>query len=189
MGMLGRILGTAATLAAVLASAPAAEASLWSGTCAVNVTFTFSSPVRSPDPTTLTVTRPSYSISVAPAADLNPLTSASEPCAVTLSGVDPFRETSVSASGTSTLWTCQATRAGGSWTQSWGGSPPAVSGSHAIVGGPDGWTMVVHNSPSLTFVGTMELVVHPGDTAKLAQCALGGITSLTMTGVMVFQDP
>jgi hypothetical protein len=174
-------------LAGLLLPFPSASASLWSGTCALDVTFSFSSPVRRLDP--LALTRPSYSISVAPAVDLDPLTGGSQPCAVTLSGTNPFRETSVSASGTSTLWTCEATSAGGSWTQGWNGSPPSVNGSHLITGGSDAWTMVVHNGPPPTFAGSMELVIHPDDAGKLAQCELNGVSSLKMTGVMVFQDP
>ncbi len=187
--MLRKIVVIVATLAGLFAGAPPARASLWSGTCALDVTFSFSSPVRSPNPGSLTVTTPTYSISVAPAVDLNPLTSTAEPCAVTLSGTNPFRSTSVSAGGSSAFWTCEEANAGGSWNQAWDGSPPSVSGSHVISGGPNVWTMVVHNSPSLTFVGTMQLTVHRDDAAKLAQCELGGITSLKMTGVMVFQDP
>jgi len=172
---------------ALMVPSSSAHASLWGGTCELDVTFTFSSPIRRLDP--LALTRPGYSISVAPAVDLDPLTGGSQPCAVTLSGTNPFRETSVSASGTSTLWTCEAANADGSWTQGWNGSPPSVNGSHLITGGPDAWTMVVHNSPSLTFAGTMELVIHPDDAGKLAQCELNGVSSLKMTGVMVFQDP
>ena len=184
-----RVVATVVVLVAVLGNSPSAQASLWSGTCALTLTFNFSSPVRSPDALNLTVSTPSYSISVAPFTDLNPLTGAWEACAISLSGLDPFRETWVSAGGSSTVWTCEATDAGGTWNQSWYPSPPSVFGSHVITGGPDGWTMLVHNSPSLTFVGSIELTVHPDDALQLARCEVSGMTSLRLMGVMVFQDP
>ena len=182
--MVRRIVTCVAVAAAVAVTAAPAEAAAWNGSCALNVTFNFTSPVLRAG---LTVTRPSYTISVTPAADLNPLTGVSEPCEVAPGGLSPFRETSVTAGGTSSLWTCEATDAGGTWNQSWNPSPPAVSGSHVITGGPGGWTMVLHNSPTLTFVGVMHLVVHPSDALKLAQCEVSGMSSLRMTGVLEFQ--
>jgi hypothetical protein len=176
-----------ATIVLSLASGAApVRAVLWNGTCALDLTFTFGSRVKPANAVTLTATAPTYSIAVTPAADLNPQTGADEPCAVTLSALNPFRETSVtSASGASTVWTCEATDGEGSWTQAWDPSPPVATGSHTITGGGGAWTMTFTNALA-SFVGVMELTVHPDDSAKLNTCRTTGILSLKMTGLMAF---
>jgi len=171
---------------ALTAGAAPARAAPWGGTCALDLTFTFATRVKSVSLSPLVVTAPGYSIAVAPAADLDPQTGADEACAVELSALDPFRETAVtSATGSSTVWTCEATEGEGTWTQSWDPSPPAAQGFHTIAGGGGAWTMTFTNAPA-TFAGAMKLTVHPDDAAKLAACPTTGILSLKTTGVMVF---
>ena len=165
-----------------------ARADVWTGSCTLTVTFNFSSRVEGALALPW-VTTPSYSISVGPAVDLNPLTGTWEPCVISLDALDPFSTTSVSASGSSNIWTCTSTLASGSWSQSWPSSAPSVVGSHLITGGPEGWTMTMHNWPTMNFVGTMDLTVHPSDALSLAQCETRGLSSLTMIGEMEFQDP
>lgn len=170
----------------LVVTGPQASAQVWTGACVLNVTFQFGSPVR------LTGTNPGYTISVTPAADLDPTWSGSQPCVTSLDALSPARATSVSASGSSTLWTCGSVLASGRWDQQWtdrsgNSSPPAVFGSHTIAGSWGDWVLEVRN-PSLNFLGIMPLTVHPSSASKIAQCSTG-ISSLTMTGVMEFQDP
>lgn len=171
----------------LLATAAPASAAEWSGTCALTLTFNFETPVRAATPQWLTT--PDYTITVAPAADLSANTPVVEPCAVSLTGTNPFRRTWVTASGTSDWWTCESTVASGTWSQGWYTSPSTIIGSHLVNGGPEAWTMVVHNWPTLSFVGTIDLTVHPDHAQRLAQCETSGISSLKMIGIMKFQYP
>lgn len=184
--MFRKVMVTAGVLA-VLASGSPAQAATWAGACALDVTFNFTTPVRAPNALAQTVSRPNYSISVAQSKDLNPLTGAVEACHVSPAVLAPFRSTWAWGGGTSSIWTCESTLASGTWNEGWSSSIPLVYGSHLIKGGPDGWSMTVHDDPSLRLVGTMELTVHPDDALKLAQCETSGITSLKMTGVLAFQ--
>ena len=188
--MLGRTVVAAMVMSVTLATGvPGAHALPWSGTCSLALTFQFGSPVRSATASAGPVSRPTYSIQVAPATDLNAATSAIEPCVIEPGGLAPFRTTSIAASGSSTVWTCEGTEAAGSWQQSWTPSPPPmVSGSHVITGGPQTWTLVIYNYPAGRYIAAMELTVHPADAAKLAQCELGGMTSLRMMGLLEFQS-
>lgn len=171
----------------LIVPASSAHASLWSGGCALIVTFHFNSPVT---PAQLgSVSTPTYWISVEAAQDLDSNTAIAEPCVITLAGINLYRRTWVIADGSSTLWTCEATDAGGDWNQGWGVSPPAIFGSHLISGTWGAWNMVFHNHPTLNFVGTMALTVHPDDAGKRVDCQTSGITSLKMIGTMAFQDP
>jgi len=170
----------------LLAAHSPAKASLWSGACIVNVTFNFLSPIRA------TTTSPSYNVSLSGGIDLDPLTAGVQACAITLDALEPLRKTSASGSGSSTIWSCGATLASGSWEQEWRDAsgnlnPPRVNGSHSIVGTWDDWTMELR-VPSLSFVGVAELTLAPFENLKAVDC-LNGINSLTMSGVMVFQDP
>lgn len=162
-----------------------AQGSIWTGSCALVVEFAFGSRVRS---ASFALTAPGYDITVSQAADLDPTTaSTTEACATSLN-VDPFRQTSAGGSGSSALWTCESTLGIGSWSQSWTPSLPPVFGSHVVAGTWGAWTMVVTN-PSLSFSGVIELTIHPSHALKLKDCATSGIRSITMVGVMVFQDP
>lgn len=159
-----------------------AHASLWSGACALDVRFVFSEPIQ------LSGSNPSYTVTVTPAVDLDPGWSGSQPCVTSLD-IDPFRSTSVGASGTSSLWTCAAVLASGPWDQTWQKqsgdfNPPPVFGSHSITGAWGAWTVLV-TSPSLNFTGVLELTL---DTATPTPACIGA-TSVRTTGVMVFQDP
>jgi len=184
--MFRRVTVTAGVLA-LLASGSPAQAGTWVGACALDVTFNFTTPVRATNAVALTVSRPNYSISVAQAKDLDPLTGGVQACHVSPALLAPFRSTWAWGGGESWVWTCEVTDAGGTWNEGWSSSIPLVYGSHVIEGGPGGWSMTVHDSPSLRFVGTMELTVHPDDAVKLAQCRTSGMTSLKMTGILTFQ--
>jgi len=174
-----------AVAALMVGLVPNASAGLYSGSCQLVLTFNFSSGVGLD-------TKPSYSISASPAVDLDPTWSGSQPCLVTLDAFNPTRETSVSGSGSSSIWACGAVLASGSWDQSWtnksgGSSPSAIFGSHTITGSFGEWILEVRNP--LSFVGAAEMTVHPLDATKAAQCASGGFSSIRMIGTMVFQDP
>lgn len=162
-----------------------AQAFPYTGSCALTLTFSFSSPVHG---AAGSVSRPGFSISVSPTTDLNPLTGAWEPCLISFSGINPWRTTWVTAGGSSGAWTCEATLADGSWNQGWTPSPDYMDGNFVLTGGPDGWTMVIHNDPYLSFFGKMELTVHPDDATKLAACETTGISTLKLTGTLTFQD-
>lgn len=173
-------------LLSLVPTAPA-NAGIFTGTCVLNVTFQFFSPVNG------TTSAPSYSVSISPsAADFDPLWSGTQPCAVS-GDVSPARTTVGGGSGSSTIWSCGAVLASGDWDQSWfnrsgNAGPPSLNGSHTITGTWDNWEMVVRN-PSLSFTGNIHLTLSPFENSKALGCAGGGITSLTMIGVMVFQDP
>jgi hypothetical protein len=170
----------------LLLVAPVARGSVFTGTCVLNLTFNFDSPIKA---AALSQGRNvSYSISASPAADLNPLDGGSQPCVVDTNALNPFRPTDASGSGQAIAWTCEAAAGTGSWDQSWTPDPVSVSGAHAITGTWGNWHMVVNNA-SLSFTGSMDLTVAASDATKLSQCAGAGISSLRMTGVMHFQDP
>ena len=181
--MVARKLGLVALIVSLmLVGAPRADAAIWTGSCALDVTFVFDRTVRA------TTTAVGYSIFTSPAADLDPLTSGAQPCVVDTSPLDPFRATSASGGGNAAAWNCESTVGLGSWDQSWEPDPPSVYGSHVIVGGGGHWTMEVNN-PELNFTGVLELTLDASDATKPAQCATTGIGSLRMTGTMFFQDP
>lgn len=159
-----------------------AHAALWSGACALDVRFVFSEPIQP------TGSNPNYTVTVTPAVDLDTGWPGSQPCLSSLD-VDPFRSTSVVASGSSSLWTCGAVLASGPWDQGWQNqagafTPPAVFGSHSITGAWGAWTVLI-TSPSLNFTGVIELTLDTGTPTP----ACIGATSVRTTGVMVFQDP
>lgn len=173
----GRTATVAVLVFAVLGgAAPAAQGSIWTGTCPVRVDFTFNSRMGS----AVWLGHPSYSFSVGNLLGL--------PCAVSLDAFQPFRSTNGGGSGSSVIWTCESTLGSGSWNQTWSPSLPPVFGSHVITGTWGAWTMVV-TSPSLNFSGVIELTTSPFDAAKLALCETNGMWSLSMWGTMVFQDP
>jgi hypothetical protein len=167
-------------------SAQPAHAFTWTGTCSLTLQFNFHSPVQGVGILPW-VTTPSYSIWVQPATDLNALTGEWEACAIEPDVFNPLRTTNAWGDGSSSLWTCEETVANGSWNQNWPSAPPAVWGAHQITGGPDGWTMTVHNWPAMNFAGSMQLSVHPSDPFSIERCELYGTNQLTMIGVMEFQ--
>ncbi len=171
--LLRRSLLVAITSFTLVGSAAPADAAIWSGACAIDVTFNFNSPVRS---VAAALTRPSYSLT------------ASGDCVITLDAGNPLKTTSVIGSGSADAWTCEAALGSGTWDQTFNPDPPDAFGSHRLDGAWGAWTLVVQN-PALTFLGVVELTVHPTQPGAIAQCLTGGLTSLRTTGVMVFQDP
>jgi hypothetical protein len=174
-------------LALSMAIVPRAEASLWTGACAVNVRFSFSTPIRT------VLTAPNYSVTVSQVADVDPTKTGSQGCAVTLDPLNIGRATAVSASGTSTEFSCSAVVASGGWNQQWvdssgSGSPPPMVGSHTVSGTWGNWQLTLVDD-NLAVVGVADLTVAASSAADLSQCPLNGLWSLTMTGVLVFQDP
>ena len=161
-----------------------AQAVVWSGSCALSVRFDFSPYVTSAAASPGSVTSPNYWLTVTPLVDLNPTTTAKEPCTASMAGVPPIVSTSVTAAGTATAWTCEAILGGGGWSQSWGGSIPSVSGAHTLKGGPGGILITITDFPAANFVAEIELAVT--DPLRLAQCELGSILSLQTAGIMEF---
>lgn len=170
----------------LLLVAPSARASIFTGTCVLNLTFNFESPIRS---VAVNGGRDiGYDISVSPAADLSPLDGGSQPCVVDTNALNPFRPTTATGSGRAIAWTCEAAAGSGSWDQAWFPDPAHVDAAHSIFGTWGNWVMVLNNA-SLSFTGHMNLTVASSDATKLSTCETSGISSLRMTGVMHFQDP
>jgi hypothetical protein len=166
---------------------PPAHAALWTGTCTVLVTVNFGTRI-----TAAGISGTNYSISLE-GVDLNPVTAGQQACAITLDPLEPTRSTGGGGNGSSSLWTCGFGLGSGSWSQSWAdssgvGSPPTVVGSHTITGSWNDWVLEVNN-PALNFVGVAELTLQAAENLKLAQCAGAGVSSITMIGQMIFQDP
>lgn len=158
-------------LAAFGLGAPSASASsLVHGECVVNLTFDFDSPVKS------TLTSPTYSLS------------GLGQC-FTLLNTDLDPTTSVVGSGSSTVWSCGATLAGGTWDQSWDPAPSAIAGVHSITGTWGAWEIVVQ-APGYLGVGEFTTRAdQPSEALKVTKCATSGISKIKMTGVLSFQDP
>ena len=171
---------------AVLSSlAPNADATVWTGTCALSLTFTFNQPVRS---ASAGVRSPSYSIQANDARDLDPLSAGTQGCTINASPLDPFRATGAGGEGNSVVWTCESAAGTGSWEQSWDPDPASTSGTHAITGTWGNWVMEV-NSFALNFAGVINLSLDPSEATKLSACETTGISSIRMVGIMQFQDP
>jgi hypothetical protein len=159
--------------------APQAQANVFSGVCAVGLTFQFDRPVTAvPAPVHYDI------FAGAPRG----VTLANGPCVSDVEPLSPFRNMSASGSGDAVTWSCEAVVGLGSWEQSFNPDPPPMFGSHTITGTWGDWTMVVRNA-QLNYTGEIQLTLDPFDAAKSAQCAAGGISTLSMTGVMHFQDP
>jgi hypothetical protein len=167
---------------------PPARASIFTGTCALRLEFSFDTPVQSLTAPVERAAAPSYQASIAGAADFNPLAPGVQACVVDNTPTSPFKGTSGFLSGTAIAWACEAAAGSGTWEQDWHPDPGAVFGAHTIAGTWGNWVVAVNNS-NLSFTGTANLTVAPEDEAKLAECELGGISDLSMVGVMHFQDP
>lgn len=169
------------------AAMPSANAALWTGSCILGLKLDFTSPVR------MTGTAPSYTITMEPTIDLDPTVSGVQPCVVTLDADQVSRSTSISASGSSTMWSCSSTLASGSWNQSWTdrhgfANPPTLFGSHTMTGTWNDWILGIDNA-ELSVLGVAHLSVQQQEHGKLADCAGGGFRTLRLNGVLVFQDP
>ena len=171
------LIGT--TMALLAVGAPQANATIFTGACAMSLAFSFDSPV------TAVPHAVSYSVAGGTARMINQVTKG---CVVDTSALSPLRSTSASGDGFATAWSCEAVAGLGTWQQSWDPDPAPMSGTHVITGTWGHWTMAVTSS-SLNFTGEMELTVDPLDAGKLTQCTSNGITALRMIGVMHFQDP
>lgn len=177
-----RLLGALLALLLVTGGATPARAALWSGTCAVQVTIAFRAPLRPP------LSAPNYDISAGGAADLDPTTGGMQPCARTLS-TEVFGTTAAGGSGHAIAWSCGTTLATGSWEQGFGAEGPApFSGSHVLTGSWGAWTLAIH-STELNVIAVGELALQASEAGKTRSCATGSLESVTMVGVLVFQDP
>lgn len=173
----------------LLWNAAPARADIYNGACALRLDFTFSRPIFSntkPNPNRSVMT---YTVDISGAADLDPSQTGMQACTVTNFPLTLFKRTFGSGSGQAILWNCDVASGFGTWYQDWEPATSAVFGTHTIGGTWGNWAIVVVNE-SLQFTGTINLTASPSDAAKLAtQCRTTGITSLSMTGVMHFQDP
>jgi hypothetical protein len=177
-----RLVGAALALLLVAGGSAPARADLWTGACALRVTLTFHSPVRPP------LSAPGYDIEASGAADLDLTTPGIQPCARTLSG-GAFGTTQAGGSGSAAAWSCGATVGRGSWDQSFDEEgPQGFSGSHVLTGTWGDWTLHVQ-TPSLNVVGVGNLALQAVEATKTPSCATGSLQSVTMVGVLVFQDP
>lgn len=177
-----KALGVALALLLVAGAASPARANLWTGACALRVRLTFDSAVRPP------VASPSYDLQALPAADLDVTAPGIQPCAVTLSG-STFGTTAAEGSGSALAWSCGGTLGVGSWHQSFDAEGPGgFDGTHVLTGAWGSWTLHVQ-TPSLNVLGVGELTLDPADATKTLGCGVGSIDSVSMIGVLVFQDP
>jgi hypothetical protein len=169
----------------------ASSATLWVGSCVVDVTLNFDTPVRG------NATAPGYSIDLRPSlVDYAPdaLTGwpGNQNCLVEpLDPTEPQRESFGFGDGTSTIWTCATASSGGAFQQDWYDSdnnlsPPNVVGQHFIAGTWGDWTFTLTGT---NFIGIAHLTTSPFENLKFQECAKLGFMSLTMTGVMEFSDP
>jgi hypothetical protein len=177
-----RLAGAALTLLLVAGPTAPARADLWTGSCALRVTLSFDTAVRPP------LGSPSYDIDAEPAADLDLTTGGIQPCVRTLSS-EAFGTTSASGNGDATAWSCGATFARGSWIQTFDAEgPQPFSGTHVLTGSWGNWVLQVQ-SPSLNVVGIGDFTLQAAEATKTPSCATGSLQSVTMVGVLVFQDP
>ena len=177
-----KLLGALLALLLVAGDAVPARAGLWSGACGLRITIQFHAPVRPP------LSSPSYDFEAVGAADLDPLTSGVQPCAFTLTG-SALGGTSAGGSGLATAWSCAVTVARGSWQQTFDPEGPAsFAGSHLLAGSWGAWTLQVQ-SPSLSVIGAGEFTLQAVDALKTPSCATGSLETVTLVGVLVFQDP
>lgn len=177
-----KVLGVTLALVVVAGAASPARANLWTGACALRLTIEFDSAVRPP------LASPSYSLRATGAADLDVATPGIQPCATTLTG-GAFGGTGAGGAGTALAWSCEGTLAIGSWEQSFDDeAPTGFSGTHVLTGAWGAWTLHVQ-TPTLNVVGVGEFTLDPADATKTVGCGVGSVGSVTMVGVLVFQDP
>lgn len=177
-----RLVAVLLTLLFVAGATGPAHAGLWTGACDVLVQISFRSPTRPP------LSSPNYDIQVTGAVDLDPTTPGLQPCVHTLSG-EAFGATFAGGSGNALAWSCAGTVARGSWSQSFGAEGPApFSGTHVLTGPWGAWTLQVQ-SHSLNVVGVGNFVLQAAEATKTPSCATGSLSSVTMIGTLVFQDP
>ncbi|MDQ3952422.1 MAG: hypothetical protein M3279_05590 [Actinomycetota bacterium] len=177
-----RILGPLLALGLVAGGAAPARAELWTGACALRVTLTFHAPVRPP------LSGPGYDLEASGAADLDLTKAGIQSCATTLTG-SISSGTSAGGSGRAAAWSCGTTVASGSWSQSFDAEGPGgFVGTHTLTGTWGAWTLEVQN-PTLNVVGVGEFTLQAAEALKTTSCATGSLSSVTMIGELVFQDP
>jgi len=182
--ILALVLGVTALIPSVGAS-PASSADkvlIYAGSCQLSVTFRFQSqPIGFG-----TFRNPSYTI------DAFPLL----PCQLTDDVLDPLRSTSITASGGSDIFNCEAVVASGNWSQWWRKgdgtySPqPVVGGRHKLYGTYDNWVMELEGPSIVQFAGAIHLRLDPTWAAfTSAACTSGSLWELRTIGTQVFEDP
>ncbi|HYO60619.1 MAG TPA: hypothetical protein VEU29_01820 [Actinomycetota bacterium] len=177
-----RVAAALLTILLVTAGAAPARADLWSGACALRLTLSFHSPVRPP------VSAPAYELEATGAADLDLTTPGIQSCAHTLSG-SAFGGTAAGGAGSAAAWSCGTTLGSGSWDQSFDEEgPQGFSGSHLLTGSWGSWTLQIR-SQSLNVIGVGDFSLQAAEATKTPSCATGSLQSVTMVGVLVFQDP
>ena len=143
---------------------PQANAALSTGACVITLNFNFNGTVG-------LLSSPSFSYS------------GGGTCAATLGG-DVVQSTSINGSGASVLWNCGAAVATGSWDQTFSSNIPNAFGSF-VLSPVNGAYVLAVTAPGL--VGTAQMTTI--DAVPLATCATNPVESLTLVGVMEFQDP
>lgn len=177
-----KFLVVAAAAALFASTAPPAEAGLWSGACAVRVTVDFRSPARAP------LDNVAYDVSLAGMADVDLTKPGTQSCVATLSG-EVTSGTFAFGSGIATVWSCAAAAMQGTWHQTFDPEgPPGFSGSHVLTGSWGAWSLAVVND-TLNVVGAGNLTLQAVEATKTPSCAAGTLSSVTMVGTLVFQDP
>lgn len=147
-------------------SVPNANAALSTGVCVIGLTFTFDSPISA-------ASAPDFSFS------------GGGTCAATLGG-SPTGSVSIWGDGGSVIWNCAGVVAtGGNWNQVFSQQIPNVNGSFTIAPVNGAYVFTV-TGPG--FVGTAQMTLLT-DAASIATCPLNSVRSLSMAGVMEFQDP
>jgi hypothetical protein len=186
--------------ALLAAQVPAAHATIFAtGTCVLKFAFNFSGGSVGPG----LLTHPSFSMTVTnDSVDFSPdaITgwSGTQPCGVVdTSGVtNTARNTTItSAGGSSSVWTCGAVVAGGTFHQSWatrGGQsdPPAADMSFGLDGTWGAWEVNFASVTSSPLVeGVIHLTADPTFATEASACATNGVNTIHMIGVEAFNDP
>jgi hypothetical protein len=109
---------------------------------------------------------------------------------------DLLRNTTVTASGGSNLFNCDAVVASGGWTQWWfksSGEPspqPVIGGFHKLYGTYDNWVLETEAANPVQFAGAIHLRLDPAWAAQTSVgCSNGSLWELHTIGTQVFQDP
>jgi hypothetical protein len=155
----------ATTLLLFGSSIPSANASLSTGACVITLSFNFDGAVG------VGLTAPSFSLG------------GLGTCAATLGG-DVVASTSIGGSGSSIVWNCGLTAAEGFWSQSFSNDLPDADGNFTVAGENGAWVLVIE-APGYVGVAQMTSL----DGVKIATCPVTPIQTITMSGVMEFQDP
>lgn len=181
------MLGLAAltpSLSASPASASNDKATLYAGSCQLTLILHFTEPIGF-----ASFGRPNYSIEVWPFTG-------TPACQIAGDRPDPWRSTTVTANGSSDIFSCSAAVAAGGWSQWFQDSQgnytpmPVVGGQHKLYGTYDNWVMELEGPNVLNFLGAINLRVHPlSIESTAAACTSGSLWDLQLIGTQVFEDP